>query len=204
MGTSFMPFRFNGDIDKALTHLAFCLLGNYGAMPEEILTDVSRLSPTRQLILSFQGQEGEPHPNEVKFAITPRRSTAWAPHLDVGWLTLTWLPDEGATRVGIRPAPIADEAMERLWAWLEKTLQEQGLLVGEPDPIMGKQEKQPKWWPKLETTKIKWKADWQRIRPLWNQNPRPSYIDIAKKIKMPREHVSHVVRWAQRDTIAHL
>lgn len=197
MNATFRPFEVDGDVDHALTHMSHCLLGTYGTVPEEILAAVSSLSPTKQLMLTRQKDTGEPRPIEVEYAITPRRMTNWAPHLDVAWLTFTWVPEEGATRVNIRPMFAAQDAMEMLWDWLRETLNERGLLL---DEVEQKQSdgKLPKEWPKTTTKQVKWRSLYPKVRLLAAQGKNAT--EIASAITgLDRRDVPNIINWGEWD-----
>lgn len=197
MSATFEPLRVDGDIDAALSHLGHCLLGTFGTVPKEILAAVSLFSPTNQLMLTRRKDTEEHLPSVVEYAITPLRRMNWGPHLDVAWLTLAWIAEEGVTRVNMRPMLAARDAMGMLWDWLWETLNAHGLLVGEEeDEPKLKPRPEPDFWPKKASTRAVYLEDWRKsIKPQIDKGDK--LVDIAAQMNVLPSRISRIKRFAE-------
>jgi len=59
----------------------------------------------------------------------------------------------------------------------------------------------PKWWPKNEATKIRWKVEYRKIKPLHDHGY--SNQAIGKKLGINRQRIPHIIKWASQDPAAH-
>jgi hypothetical protein len=59
----------------------------------------------------------------------------------------------------------------------------------------------PKWWPKSASTKIRWKGEYKKLKPFLDKNM--TYKEIERQTGIPRQRVSHIIEWINRDIEAH-
>jgi hypothetical protein len=59
----------------------------------------------------------------------------------------------------------------------------------------------PYWWPQRKSTKLKWKAEYKKIKPLYDKGKNFSQIQQATGID--RIRVSRIIQWANKDAFAH-
>ena len=59
----------------------------------------------------------------------------------------------------------------------------------------------PRWWPKNRITQLRWKAAWKRIAPLHRNGYK--IVEIARRLQINRDRVSHIIQWQSRDPTAH-
>ena len=198
VSATFEPLKFDGHPDKASLYLQFCFAGGrYGRMPQEILDAISSWHPTQRLELLATWDTRGPSPKVEEYMIRTRNFEPRNLPVEVGWLSLTGLPEEGVTRVGMRPLLMAEEPMKVLWDWLRETLNEQGLLV---DEVQQKQPdgKLPKKWPKTTTKQVEWRSLYPKIRLLAAQGNNAT--EIARRIKgLDRRDVPHILKWGKWD-----
>ena len=206
MSATFKPFKIDGDTHKAYFHLQLCFSGGrYGRIPQEILDAISSWHPTQRLELLPTWDTRGHSPKVEEYMIRTRNFEPRNLPVEVGWASLTWLPEKGVTRVGMRPLLMAEEPMKKLWAWLRDTLDEQGLLVDDPEAAKEEKPIRPKWWPKQPATKARWKRAYRQIRPSLDDKKHPyTYAAIARKFGLDPKHVSRVVQWAELDPEAHM